>query len=188
MTDVSIVTSELEAEHRVIQKVVSCMAALQHDIEEGRAPDIEALRRVVEFMQLYGDGLHHGKEEKLLFPALEARGVPVKGCPIGALLAEHVEGRRLIGELSAAIDACEQRDETQAGVIAQTLAELVRLYPAHIWKEDFLAFPMSEKILGPEEKADLAVRYEAVNEAMGAKERERLEALAESLMQAHEHA
>jgi hemerythrin-like domain-containing protein len=182
------VTTELEAEHRVIQKVVSAMAALQHDILEGGKPDLEALRQVVEFMRLYGDGLHHGKEEALLFPALEAMGVSVKGCPIGVLLAEHVQGRTLIARLAEAIDAFDRGDETQSDAIAETLGELVKLYPSHIWKEDFLAFPMSEKILGPAEKAALAAQYVAVNETMGQVERERLEALAESLMRAHDPA
>lgn len=186
MVIASQVTTELEAEHRVIQKVVSAMAALQHDIVEGGKPDLEALRQVVEFMRLYGDGLHHGKEEALLFPALEAMGVSVKGCPIGALLAEHVQGRTLIARLAEGIDAVEGGDESRSGGIADTLGDLVKLYPAHIWKEDFLAFPMSEKILGPAEKAELASQYAAVNEKMGQAERERLEAMAESLMRAHD--
>ena len=49
---------------------------------------------------IWGD--HHGKEETHLFPALERKGVPMRGCPLGALLAEHQKGRTLVKELSQA--------------------------------------------------------------------------------------
>ena len=186
MVSSSTITAELESEHRVIQKVVSAMAALEHDLLEGTPPDVEALREVVEFMRLYGDQLHHGKEEKLLFPALEAKGVSVKGCPLGALLSEHDQGRRLVASLGAAIESFEKGDSEQKDVMAKTLGDLVKLYPAHIWKEDFLAFPMSEKLLDAEEKADLALSYAVVNEEMGEAERARLENIADSLMRAHD--
>jgi len=179
------VTTELEAEHRVIQKVVSVMAALQDDLTVDHAVDVGALRGVVEFMRVFGDELHHGKEEDVLFPALEAAGVPVKGCPIGTLRAEHDKGRALVTELADAIDGHESRDASARGEIVRVLGELMELYPRHIWKEDYLAFPMSDKVLSDEVKAEVARRYEAVDERL-AEACERMELLAEALHRAHQ--
>jgi len=46
------------------------------------------------------DKCHHGKEEVHLFPFLEKRGVPARGCPMGALLHEHEQGRTLVTQLA----------------------------------------------------------------------------------------
>jgi hemerythrin-like domain-containing protein len=186
-TSVQSVTTELEAEHRVIHKVVSVMAALQHDILSEHAVDVTALRNVVEFMRVFGDELHHGKEEDVLFPALEAAGVPVKGCPIGALRAEHDQGRELVAALAEAIDSHESGDASARADISRVLDELMELYPRHIWKEDYLAFPMSEKVLSNEVKAEVARRFEAVDERLR-EARERMEVLAEALHRAHHSA
>ena len=86
-------TETLESEHRFIQKVVAASAILADQLAAGVDLDIEVLLGIVEFMRTYADRCHHGKEEDLLFPALERRGVPMRGCPVGALLGEHKLGR-----------------------------------------------------------------------------------------------
>jgi len=178
------VTADLEAEHRVIQKVIAVMAALRHDIADGHEVDVPALRSVVEFMQVFGDELHHGKEEEILFPALEAAGVPVKGCPIGTLRAEHVKGREMIASLGVALDEHARGETAARELIAGMLDELMEFYPRHIWKEDYLAFPMSDKILTDNVKAEVTERYQAVDDRLG-DERARMEQLAETLYAAH---
>ncbi len=84
-------TEMLEAEHHVIQKVVGAMAVLGQEVEA------KTLQGIVEFMRTFADKCHHGKEEIHLFPALERKGVPARGCPVGALLHEHQQGRALDG-------------------------------------------------------------------------------------------
>ncbi|MEX2228887.1 MAG: hemerythrin domain-containing protein [Dehalococcoidia bacterium] len=178
------VTAELEAEHRVIQKVVGVMAALRHDIADGDELNVTALRNVVEFMRVFGDELHHGKEEEILFPALEAAGVPVKGCPIGTLRAEHAKGREMISSLAEAIDDHARGETAARDAIAGMLDDLMEFYPRHIWKEDYLAFPMSDKILTDEVKAEVTQGYQAVDDRLG-QVRARMEQLAETLYAAH---
>jgi len=87
-------TEMLEAEHRVIARIVGITPVLAQRLEEGDVIKPEILKSIVEFMRIYADKCHHGKEEDLLFPALSDKGVPMQGCPIGALVADHVrEGR-----------------------------------------------------------------------------------------------
>ena len=170
--------SQLAAEHEVIQKVVAGLAALRERLGGGSAMDVALLRRTVQFFREYADGLHHAKEEALLFPALERRGVPARGCPVGALLAEHTRGRGLVSEFAERIEAYTSGADRAAADLAATMKVLAELYPAHIWKEDYLLFPMTDKVLGEDDLVELAAKFSALNRASGEAALARAEALA----------
>lgn len=159
--------AELLTEHGLIQKVVAGLSVLETRMSGGGPVDVSLLRRVVEFLREYADVLHHGKEEALLFPALERRGVPPHGCPVGALLAEHKRGRGLVAELAEAIEAYASGADGAVAVLATKMRELAELYPAHIWKEDYLLFPMSEKVLSEDAFAELAAQFAEANRVAG---------------------
>jgi len=159
-------TDILEEEHRLIEQAVAGMAVLADTLEAGQAVESQMLQDVVEFMRTYADKRHHGKEEDILFPLLLARGVPAQGCPIGALTHEHQEGRALVGAFAEAAAAYAQ-DRTATEAVIRGLRALINLYPNHIWKEDYLLFPMTNKILGPEDQDALHAQFQAVDRGMG---------------------
>ncbi len=161
-------TEVLEREHRFIEKVVQACQAAAEQIENGDAVDVDRLQRIVEFMRNYADKCHHGKEELLLFPALIKNGVPMTGCPIGALSAEHVQGRRLVSGLfeSAALLPTAEMEARKA--ILESLQGIHRLYPNHIWKEDYLLFPMTLKVMKAQDLADLQEKFDQVDRSIGA--------------------
>jgi len=159
-------TDILEEEHRLIQQAVAGMTALADALEAGQVVDGQTLQDIVDFMRTYADKLHHGKEEDILFPLLLARGVPAQGCPVGALKYEHQEGRARVGALAQAAAAYAQ-DSTASGAVITALRALIDLYPNHIWKEDYLLFPMTNKVLGPEDQDALYEQFQAVDREMG---------------------
>ena len=55
------------------------------------------------------------------------------------------------------------------------------LYPSHIWKEDYLLFPMTNKVLSPEDQRELHQKFEMVEEAIGRDVHHRLEQFAEEM-------
>lgn len=171
-------TEILEEEHHIIQTVVGVMAAFAEDLAAGKEPDCGILRDIVEFMRMFADKCHHGKEESHLFPLLEAKGVPVTGCPLGILVHEHQSGRKLVGELAEAADACGQGDPVANERLRASLQGLVNLYPNHIWKEDYLLFPMTNKILSDEEQQELLEKFELVEESIGKGEHRRFVTMA----------
>ena len=172
-------TEMLEAEHRVIAKVIGAAPVLADQCDAGHAVDVDLVGAIVEFMRTFADQCHHGKEELLLFPALGRKGVPLQGCPVGALTAEHARGRVLVKELADATDA-ERRGEPGAKeLVTRTLRGIAALYPNHIWKEDYLLFPMTNKVLNPEEQQFLSDEFEKVDERTGSDLRQRLEAFAD---------
>lgn len=175
-------TEILEAEHHVIQQVVGVMAVMAEGLETGREADVGTFRKLVEFMRGFVDRCHHGKEEVHLFPALEKKGVPVSGCPLGILLHEHQSGRKLVTELAEAVEASAAAGATARERIVGSLRGLIELYPGHIWKEEYLLFPLAEKILSPEELVELAEKFAKVEEEMGHEVHRRFEALGEQLL------
>jgi hemerythrin-like domain-containing protein len=58
---------------------------------------------------------------------------------------------------------------------------LIDLYPNHIWKEDYLAFPMADKILSDDEQRELSAKFEMVENEIGREAHHRFEELAKEL-------
>lgn len=174
-------TEMLEEEHHVIQKVVGTFAVLAEELEAGRDVEPETIREIVEFMHTFADKCHHGKEETHLFPLLQRKGVPVRGCPIGILTVEHQRGRALVSALASAIETYSSNRESVRNSVIQTLKSLTELYPRHIWKEDYLLFPMTNKILNADEQKDLYQMFEVVEKTIGPDVHQRFEQLAEKL-------
>jgi hemerythrin-like domain-containing protein len=157
----------LEEEHQIIEKIVKAMAVLIKKLEANTDIAVEVLRNITEFMSVFGDRCHHGKEEKELFPLLEKKGVPMQGCPISALTYEHEMGRKLVKGLVDATIAYEKKDKQARESLLKQLKGLTNLYPNHIWKEDYLLFPMANKILNDTEQKDLQAKFEIVENEIG---------------------
>ena len=160
-------TEILEAEHRVIEKVVSAARELNVKIEAGQKPDVDLLRKIIDFMRTYADKCHHGKEEELLFPALGNLGVPIEGCPLGALMGEHTRGRFLVTNLAEGTEMLAAGDESGFEKIKKGLSGIITLYPNHIWKEDFLLFPMTHKVMSTDAMKDMLQPFMDVDERIG---------------------
>ncbi|MCX6178834.1 MAG: hemerythrin domain-containing protein [Chlorobiales bacterium] len=176
-------TEMLEAEHRVIALIVGAAPVLISKIDEGGPVDNSLLTGIVEFMRLYADKCHHGKEEELLFPLLAEKGVPMHGCPIGGLINEHARGRVLVKGLDEAASALSinEADDVARGRLITNLRGIADLYPGHIWREDYMLFPMTDKILGKEEQDTLYAAFQKVDEGIGSQVIERLVRFAKSI-------
>jgi hemerythrin-like domain-containing protein len=157
----------LEAEHRVIQKMVAGMSVLADQLEGGEPVGVALLESIVAFLRMFADRLHHTKEESFLFPALIRRGVPSHGCPIGGLTMEHQKGRVMVGEFADAIRGYAAGEPPARDNLVKSLRALVALYPSHIWKEDYLLFPLAGKVLTPEDQQDLLDKFDKVERELG---------------------
>jgi hemerythrin-like domain-containing protein len=176
-------TEALEREHRVIQKAVAIMAQLVDQLELCHAVNAELLRDLLHFMRAFSDKFHHGKEETYFFPYLESKGVPSTGCPLSVLKTEHSRSRHLLDDLSSATATYIAEPERGRLTLVQVLQSLVVLYPAHIWKEDYLLFPMAEKILSQGDHELLLKQFETAEASLGSTTHQSFEALAEDLAQ-----
>ena len=105
----------------------------------------------------------------------------MRGCPISALTGEHAQGRALVTALSDAGASYSAGDVTAREALLTSLHGITSLYPNHIWKEDYLLFPMTNKVLSQEDQRELQARFEKVEEAMGPGTHEQFEHLAADL-------
>ena len=171
----------LEAEHRLIRKVVAGMVVLAEILEKGGEVQVATLEDIVEFLRTFADRCHHGKEEALLFPALQRRGVPAQGCPLGGLTMEHQKGRAMVGEFANSIRAYAGREPAAKPPLIASLRALTTFYPDHIWREDYLLFPLADRMLTAEDQSELMEKFEVVEREVGTDVHERFEHLAEEL-------
>jgi hemerythrin-like domain-containing protein len=170
-------TEILRKEHDAILKMLDALDQTSVQLLSGASVQSSTLQDLLEFFQLFADRCHHGKEEDLLFPLLERRGIPRERGPIGVMLSEHDQGRELIQQMKAA--AAEYEKEPQAA--GKRWSEAARIYSQllreHIMKENNVLFRIAEQILSPEEQTSLAADFEKAEiEKMGAGTHERLHA------------
>ena len=170
----------LEEEHRLISKVVKLLPKVRQNIESG-VVDEHILTDIVEFFSKFTDGFHHAKEEDKLFSALQRRGVSSKGCPVGALTLEHQQGRSLTNSLNEAITRYREGDAAASKTISELLRTAEELYAGHIWKEDYLLFPMSAKVLSSQDLGALAKDFGTIQAKFGSSFLERYASIVKRL-------
>ena len=174
-------TQIMEAEHRLIETVVKALSGVAAAIEKGQQADVALLETVGEFLRVYADKLHHGKEETLFFPMLVKRGVPPQGCPIGGLNHEHAQGRALVQALAEQAPAYAQDKPGAKESLLETLRGIQNLYQNHIWKEDAMVFPMADQVLTAADQTELCEKFAEVDRGIGSETIARLEQFARSL-------
>jgi hemerythrin-like domain-containing protein len=168
-------TQVLRQEHEAILKMIGAAEEVARRLERNEAVRQEMLANILEFFRVFADQCHHFKEEELLFPLLESKGLPREGGPTGVMLAEHEQGRQLIREMSAAVEAYST-NVSEAGLRwAQAAKGYAALLGGHIFKENNVLFRIAEQMLTPAEQATLAEGFEKLEvEKMGAGTHERL--------------
>jgi hemerythrin-like domain-containing protein len=122
----------------------------------------------LDFFRNFADRCHHGKEERHLFAKLVEKGVPQQGGPVGVMLAEHEEGRSHIRGMAEALTRLQAGESGAARDLAAHAQAYVDLLSAHIRKEDTVLFPLADRLLTPEEQAELEEIFARVEtEEMG---------------------
>ena len=155
-------TQVLIGEHKAVAQALRLLEKIEEALvaKSDEAPD--HLSQLLDFIQGFVDLCHHGKEELVLFPELERRGVKRDGGPIGVLLAEHDAGRRDVRAMSDGLSRL-RRGEPEAGAAIRTAAEAYReLMRAHTRKENEVLFPMADQLI-PEDVAEIMIgQFEAI--------------------------
>jgi hemerythrin-like domain-containing protein len=157
----------LKHEHRVIERVLRSLDGVCARLEGGTDVPAATLREIADFITTFADGYHHGKEEQLLFPALERRGIPRLGGPLGVMEYEHRIERQLLGELRQAIDQYQNGDPAAANRFIEAASAFLRLLVGHIEKEDSILFRIGDEVLDDAEKAALAQDFKQLDNALG---------------------
>lgn len=173
-------TETLKEEHRVIERY---LAVLEKIVEKSKIDqaDITDLEQILDFIQTFADRCHHGKEEKVLFPTLEQRGIPKEGGPIGMMLLEHEEGRKYVAGLAKALEDFKNGQDAGAQ-IRENAKNYIGFLRNHIPKEDDILYPIGEEVLSQADDQKLIADFERIEkERIGSGVHEKFHTLLEEL-------
>ncbi len=161
-------TEVLMQEHRVIELVLSCLDRMADNCDAGLPLDIEAATQAIDFFRVFADKCHHGKEEDLLFPLMEAKGFPRDGGPTGVMLHEHELGRRQVRSMEDAVKETSLGDLAGKILFVEQARAFSALLRQHIQKEDHCLFTMADQALSPADQDELAAAFDKVeSESIG---------------------
>ena len=152
----------LMIEHRLIERMISVMGKELVRIRKDGTANPKFIDTATNFIRIYADQCHHGKEEKILFRDLKKKKLqPVDKQLMEELIQEHVLGRKLTGELVKAKEEYEAGNSAALATIKDVIQQLVDFYPKHIEKEDKVFFKSAMTYFDKSEKdAMLEEEYE----------------------------
>lgn len=174
-------TQQLKDEHEGVTLMLRILDEVSRQLDsEGRLQQ-KHFDGILEFLKVFVDKCHHGKEEELLFPALVKAGIPQDG-PISVMLFEHEMGRKHIRLMSDAFERYKLNDASAASDIAQNARDYITLLTDHIDKENNILFAMADDRLSEKAQEVLFDGFEKIEESrIGAGKHEEFHALLHTL-------
>jgi hemerythrin-like domain-containing protein len=179
-------TEQLKEEHQAIKLMLRISERVCEKLESGEEVNPEHLEQMIEFIKVFADKCHHGKEEDLLFTAMEEVGIPKEGGPIGVMLTEHDMGRGYVRGMSEAVTRYKAGDRKALSGIVGNARNYIALLTQHIDKEDNILYPMADKHLSEDKQKALLEEFERVErERIGAGKHEEFHDLLNHLQEVY---
>jgi hemerythrin-like domain-containing protein len=140
-------------EHRLIERMLSQMRKELLTMKSSNEVNSKFIDIAVDFIRVYADRCHHGKEEGVLFRELSSKQMsPEHAGIMRELVEEHAYARRTTSNLVKAKDMYAKGDDEARNDVWKFLNDLVKLYPMHIEKEDKRFFYPSMAYFSPQEQ------------------------------------
>ncbi len=147
-------------EHRLIERMLVSLTKHVNKIEKTKKVNPLVIDVAVDFIGMYADRTHHGKEEEILFRDLAKKELtPELKKIMQELLDEHIWGRKTTAALVAARNKYLQGDESQLAVIIDLARQLADFYPRHIEKEDKHFFYPCQEYFSKEEQEKMLAEF-----------------------------
>jgi len=139
-------------EHRLIERMIALIKQKLNQIETTNQVDPLFIDTIVDFIKIYADRTHHGKEEDILFRELNKRDLSEEDqLLMNKLIEEHILGRNTTQKLVEANNRYNNGDKSALTEIVSNLRLLVDFYPKHIKKEDKGFFPSARGYFSEQE-------------------------------------
>jgi len=162
-----------------MEKVLAVLQGEAKKVADSNTKAEESKGRIAEsldFFETFMDKCHNMKEEKVLFPKLEQRGIPREGGPIGVMLLEHQKEREFLKAIKGSLDKNQYESVLEH---SKGFEELVK---DHVWKEDNTLYPMGKKVLTEADAQKLVTGFDGIEKELGKNVHEKYHELAEKLV------
>jgi hemerythrin-like domain-containing protein len=177
---------ELMDDHQIILRMLRALNGMCLRHGAGGTVPLADLDAALDFIKVFADYAHHGKEEDLLFPAMEEVGFPRQGGPIGVMLMEHTQGRAYVKALSEALERVRAGEAAALKDALRAASGYSSLLAAHIGKEDNILYPMAMDAVPEARWTVLKKEFDRVEaERMGPGRRAEYIALVDRLLAAY---
>lgn len=146
-------TQDLRNEHHAILHVLKILDKMMVNNTKEAGVMLQYYHELANFLKVFADKCHHGKEEIYLFAALNTRGVADDG-PVGELLQEHKQAREYIEQM---VTYLETKDLSGFNTAAAKYRDLLR---SHIEKENAGLFITADRLLDAAVQDELFEKFE----------------------------
>ena len=156
-------TDELKMEHQAVRLTLKVLETICRKMEQlGEMVELRHIDQLLEFFSVFVDKCHHGKEEQLLFPALEAAGIKREGGPIGVMLEEHERGREYVRRMNTKLSEYRAGAAEAGATFIREARGYIALLDQHTDKEDTVLFPIAEKQISETRQAEMSNGFERI--------------------------
>lgn len=151
-------TQNLEHDHVFILRLTDVMLAMVDKL----STNADHFELVVNLIRKFADGLHHAKEEDLLFPLMGEKGFSPEQGPVAVMLHEHEQGRAYVKGVSDGIVALRAEADGALQAIYDNMIGYAQLLQNHIGKENNILFRMADQVFSAEEQQELLTQFAKV--------------------------
>jgi len=159
-------TQNLENDHVYILKLIDVMEKVSLEAE----PEASLFETIVHIIRNFADGLHHAKEEKLLFPLMAQKGFSNEQGPIAVMLSDHDEGRAYVKGMSDHIESYRQGNKLALQQIISNMKGYCTLLRDHIAKENNVLFRMADNAISSDEQKMLLSQFTCIDKGQSGNE------------------
>jgi hemerythrin-like domain-containing protein len=156
---------ELAEEHRLISDLTHALTARASG--RGNVRSVAALESLVDALTACLVDLHIVKEERALFPLLQARGLPRDHAVVSALLSQHDSARVYLRRLREACSLARSGGRQATASLATLAREFGELIREHVRIEDEYFYALARRQLQPGDLDTLAGAFAAMDRAIG---------------------
>ncbi len=153
---------DLTGEHKAVLLALDLLERVTHSVLAGHKNAQVHLAELLGFFSGFVDRCHHGKEEEVLFPALERWGDEQTRPLIVLLREEHEEGRRHVRAITGLLERLREGESKAAEQIGQHAQAYAATLRAHIDREDHTLFPKARILMSAEEGDRLVRQFDAI--------------------------
>ena len=149
----------LREDHGQIMKLFVSWQKMLGKLDHPDQALIEDFEKCIDWVEVFIDRCHHGKEDEILFPAMESSANPEVKSLIKDLHSEHQTGRSLLESIKLELKTFSQSNGLPAGLI-QLCQGYIDLFRKHIRRENAQLLPLLEKCIPVEAQEQIAAQFE----------------------------